>query len=691
MAKISLAGFKDPVRRPRYIIWTGVVVLLLAAFVVTALGVTSTYWFCAEVCHKVQDDSIIAYDRSTHSKVSCMACHVPVGINPVGFVLKKAQSLGELYLTATNKFSLPLNPGSHVALSKKYFPSTQCTQCHNLENRDVTPSPGIIIDHVVHEESGIWCTVCHNRVGHKEDFDLTLTDPNTGEPNQKHDDFMLMTACFRCHTLTDESPAGIPAPGTCSACHTPDFELKPANHFEADFYPRGHADMALEDREAKQAALGETPSEEPTKTPDVGEGTEESARGVTEAYAADGGELADDAPMYERIEHMPAPAAVGYCSTCHIESQFCMDCHGMEMPHPTEFAEKTHPDLVASSMEKCVMCHTEADPFFCDSCHHGTASDWEFQTDAAWEQEQHAAAVRQNGVPGCLGQCHEIAFCQECHTALNPVPTSHQEADWLLKPAEEIGIHAESAKAEITACEVCHGDGGANSDFCRGCHVLDMPHPQEFKEFHAATGLQDSAVCSNCHTYVELCSDCHHEGAIDGQPWLMVHANTVNDAGGESCFGLCHSREFCVDCHNTLTVIPTSHEAANFTNRVDVDAPADHPIVYNERPENCGYCHGEGGVEAKFCQDCHGIKMPHPADFTDTHVGSFQDGSLTKPVCTNCHVQLFCDRCHHEGATGARPWTLEHPVIVRDKGADPCFECHEPKICAQCHVGLSRQ
>ncbi|MBE0417264.1 MAG: hypothetical protein IBX63_05825, partial [Coriobacteriia bacterium] len=401
MAKISLAGFKDPVRRPRYIIWTGVVVLAMAAFVVTALGVTSTYWFCAEGCHKVQDDTIIAYDRSPHSKISCMACHMPVNADPITFLLHKAEALGELYLTATNKFELPLNPGSHVALDQKHMGSGQCTQCHNLANRNVTPSPGIIIDHVVHEDAEIHCTVCHNRTAHVEDFEMTTIDPGTGEPNQPHEDFMLMTACFRCHTLTDESPGGIPAPGACSACHTPDFELKPGNHFEAGFYPRGHADMALEDIEAREAALaGDEPgeegeeSEETTGTEEPAEeSNDESMLSIAKAYASEGGELSEDAPMYERLAHLPKVAAVGYCSTCHVESRFCMDCHGMEMPHSDEFKTKTHPELVASRMDKCELCHTAADPFFCDKCHHGTASDWEFSTEVVWGQQQHAEAV----------------------------------------------------------------------------------------------------------------------------------------------------------------------------------------------------------------------------------------------------------------------------------------------------------
>ena len=56
--------------------------------------------------------------------------------------------------------------------------SSQCTQCHNLETRNITPSKGIKIDHAPHAEVNAACPVCHNRVAHVEDFELTLTDPH---------------------------------------------------------------------------------------------------------------------------------------------------------------------------------------------------------------------------------------------------------------------------------------------------------------------------------------------------------------------------------------------------------------------------------------------------------------------------------------------------------------------------------
>ena len=139
MPKISLAGFKNPASRPRYIIWALVAVLVIAGVMIPVLGVTSTRWFCSEGCHKVQDDTIIAYQHSAHSEISCMACHMPVAANPVIFLIHKAEALGELAQTVTNSYELPLNAESEVALT---MTEDKCTQCHSPSTRKFTPSDG---------------------------------------------------------------------------------------------------------------------------------------------------------------------------------------------------------------------------------------------------------------------------------------------------------------------------------------------------------------------------------------------------------------------------------------------------------------------------------------------------------------------------------------------------------------------
>ncbi len=733
MPKISLAGFKDPVRRPRYIIWTGVLVLGLAAFVIVALGVTSTYWFCANVCHKVQDDTIIAYDRSSHSEVSCMACHMPVNADPITFVIHKAGALGELYLTATNKFELPLNEGSHLAMNGHHMGSKQCTQCHST-NREITPSPGIIIDHAVHEENKVHCTMCHNRVAHPEDFELTLTHPKTGEPNEPHPVFMSMTACFRCHGLAKDAMA----PGTCAACHPADFELKPPSHFETAFYPSGHAEMALEEIKRVEEAVAEAEgghgegeggeSEEPAEEgSESEEATSSSSLGLASAYAEEAatpvtteatgepaliaepeGEATAEEESHDTDEEggsheipewaelLPAVGEINYCSTCHLDT-FCTNCHGMEMPHPTAFIEKEHPEDAIRMPEKCELCHQPAKTFFCESCHHGEKSGgWTYDKKEVW-QTQHAKAVSQNGVTACLEACHEMKFCQDCHTKLNPIPTSHKGKTWLhnqttvSKPPNEkaapSALHAVNAQKQIQACEVCHGDGGANSKFCKGCHEYEMPHPTDFVGFHSKSGKKDAAQCQFCHQFKEVCSNCHHVGASTSKAWISVHGGVVNDSGSGGCLEKCHKQDFCVDCHTTRKVVPASHKKSGWTKRAKADIPAVHTATFGDQPDSCLYCHGANGPnDNKFCSGCHGLDMPHADDYKDTHKAGFNDKKLKKATCNTCHAATFCNSCHHPESTAKKPWVNDHPRVVKDTGAAPCFECHEETYCSYCHV-----
>jgi hypothetical protein len=263
--------------------WTGVGIFAFALFFVIVGGIaTSTRFFCAESCHKVQDDTIASYRNSAHSEVSCVACHEPVNADPLTYMLAKAKSvLTELPATAVNAYHLPLNKGSAYALNPKEMPDKQCTQCHDESKRDVTASSGIIIDHAVHTKNGVTCTTCHNRCAHNE-VGLELKLKN----NVKHPDFLKMDACFRCHGLEGDHTA----PGECTTCHTPGFQLEPETHMQAGWLPKGHSEAAAESLKA------------------YGEAKAESEDLVREGIP----------------ERLTKP--VEHCSTCHKQS-FCSDCH----------------------------------------------------------------------------------------------------------------------------------------------------------------------------------------------------------------------------------------------------------------------------------------------------------------------------------------------------------------------------
>jgi len=339
----------------------------------------------------VQDDTILAYENSPHSEISCMACHMPAGADPVTFILHKAEALGELYLTVTNNFSLPLNAESEVALT---MPSSQCTQCHDTALRVATPSSGILIDHAAHAEAEeeVSCAICHNRTAHVEDFDLTLKDPQTGEPNKKHEDFMEMTACFRCHSLGETPEGGLKAPGECTACHPADFELKPESHFEPGFYPEKHAELASLETSRARAATAKASAESHEAT---GEATAEERQHGTEDTL--GPQLVD-------------PKTLNVCYTCHTE-KFCSDCHGLPMPHPEDF-RKAHGAAGKKSPESCVLCHGDADTF-CDECHHGSSMGVPYTADTKWITE-HPATVSKVGASTCF-DCHNPTYCANCH------------------------------------------------------------------------------------------------------------------------------------------------------------------------------------------------------------------------------------------------------------------------------------
>ena len=261
--------------------WSSVLIFVLAGFAV-AVGViaTSTRMFCSESCHHVQDDAIASYRASAHAKISCMACHEPVNANPLQFAKAKMKSAGEVVPAVTRTFSFPLNKGSEYALNAHEMGSKQCTQCHGTM-RDVTPSPGLKINHEVHEKEGVTCTSCHNRAGHDES-ELTLSL----EGNKKHADFLAMDACFRCHGLEGEHEA----PGDCALCHTPGFELVPETHKTGKWLAGEHSDAAKESLREYGAARAEA--------------EELVEEGIAERLAR----------------------PVEYCSTCHKKA-FCDACH----------------------------------------------------------------------------------------------------------------------------------------------------------------------------------------------------------------------------------------------------------------------------------------------------------------------------------------------------------------------------
>lgn len=375
-----IKAFKDPVTRPRAILWLGVA--LIAFVVLWAVGIdgTSTYWFCTVPCHVVHADNTAAYDQSTHTNVACVACHEPVNASPLVMTMKKIEVLPDLPATIFGWYELPPNHDNHVA---EEMPAEQCTQCHDLEHRTITPKGTVVINHDIHSQNKIQCTICHNRVAHPEDG-LTFTL----EGNRPHDDWMTMDACYRCHSLQPDAAA----PGTCPSCHLEGFDPVPATHKKDGWYKKfgessGHAKAAVEESESIAASikqLEDHPADEPSH-----------------------GEVEGKEPTGE----LTPSSQVNTCYTCHLDT-FCSDCHGVEMPHPADF-KSNHAKAGYENPAVCAQCHARSaaeakGTGFCNACHHPQSKPGQ-----AWVSN-HRNAVYEDGPEPCF-QCHDELDCSGCH------------------------------------------------------------------------------------------------------------------------------------------------------------------------------------------------------------------------------------------------------------------------------------
>lgn len=376
-----IRAFTDPKSRPRAVLWSGALLIAFVWLWVLGIDGTSTYWFCTEPCHIVHTDNTLAYNESTHTKVACVACHEPVGVNPIELTLLKIEVAPDAIKTIARTFELPMNHDNHIALE---MPAEQCLQCHDMDNRLATPSGTILIDHEVHAENAVDCTICHNRVAHPDDkVEFVL------EGDKKHDDWMAMDACFRCHSLEAKAQA----PGECAKCHIEGFDPVPSSHAKSGWYKAfgdstGHAKAAKTESETIAASVAyfkENPPSEPSH-----------------------GEIEGEEPTGE----LKPASQINTCYTCHKRA-FCTDCHGgLEIPHPAEF-KTDHAKQGYANPAACAKCHarsaTEAKGTgFCNACHHPAS-----KPGVAWVRN-HRSAVYTDGPDACY-TCHDELDCSGCH------------------------------------------------------------------------------------------------------------------------------------------------------------------------------------------------------------------------------------------------------------------------------------
>jgi predicted CxxxxCH...CXXCH cytochrome family protein len=231
------------------------------------------------------------------------------------------------------------------------------------------------------------------------------------------------------------------------------------------------------------------------------------------------------------------------------------------------------------------------------------------------------------GAPSCFSASFDGLSCH----AGGPVP--HPMDGTFLTGS----VHGPVAKADLTFCQICHGEaGGAGSNprfnvgidsqgstGCEACHPVNAAHPAVWagptaNAFHYSAG-NIQAACTLCHGTT-----------LDGVGGAV---------GAVSCLG-CHAAPFdgtldCTFCHGTP---PTG-----ILNHVSASAITSHDV--------CTVCHGmkESTAGGSFSQTAN---YPLFNKATDTQ-GDHWDGNINMNAATGYNETNFgCDTalCHGNDA-----------------------------------------
>ncbi len=272
---------------------------------------------------------------------------------------------------------------------------------------------------------------------------------------------------------------------------------------------------------------------------------------------------------------------------------------------------------------------------------------------------------------------HARLSCYRCHLA-------HGVADWPSFKARELfvmypaalagrGVSVASAPVDRSACLRCHEQAVAGPSESKGIRIdhRSCAADRACGDCHGVdahgTALRWSRQpvmeeCVSCHRSSDApvgCDACHVEHAererLAKGPWQVTHgANWAKTHGMgtlEWC-ATCHPAGYCTRCHG-----------------VDLPHPADfgrtHGALAKGPKAQCRSCH-----EPALCDGCHGVPMPHPEGFLARH--SAEASSASDPTCLSCHIQRDCRTCHekhvHPGSTqGSAP--LPRPQDIGLEGA----------------------
>ncbi len=143
----------------------------------------------------------------------------------------------------------------------------------------------------------------------------------------------------------------------------------------------------------------------------------------------------------------------------------------------------------------------------------------------------------------------------------------------------------------------------------------------------------------------------------------MDHARVA--ANDQAYCANCHTRTFCIDCHNGIKK-PMDFHGNDYVSL--------HPIDARRQTTNCSSCHRL----QTFCTGCHA----RSGVSDDPRTSEFQRPSLATPGMP-AKNQFHPDGWWTTNDTNQR--TASHHSFQAERNMDQCVSCHRESFCQGCH------
>ena len=284
--------------------------------------------------------------------------------------------------------------------------------------------------------------------------------------------------------------------------------------------------------------------------------------------------------------------------------------------------------------------------------------------------------------PAICGSCHEMApraamwqksphasvKCVKCHTAPHPwyaVPQAVVSQTMLL--GRDTFLHFTKGYIDSVDRRAA-GVPAMKDEICLQCHDVNRKATSGFRILiNHAEHAKRNGSCVSCHVRTA------HPLASRGTPLSLMgqcftcHGTARKPTASARC-SVCHPSGYALK--------PASHKTEKWTRG--------HAVVAKADRKQCEMCHTQ-----KFCDDCHGLEMPHPAGWEKGATGHAVSAQRDRTVCAKCHTAKpdLCSMCHHQNYDPAKgTWVKQHFIEVRNRGASGCMNCHSPVYCVYCHV-----